>query len=379
MKIEVALSLLLAAIGLAENPAQNQNRAEDGAAAATESLSVEEEALMEVVESIEETTRAKSIRRDRPRYPGSEARKGREAWVHVTYCIDESGATQNVSILDSTGDGDFEVAAINTVKKWAYEPALREGTPVWQSRNDVYISFALEGNGKGASKDFILSYRRMARLIDEGDLQKADALFKKLYDDSDLSLYELGKLWVQRVKMEASSGDYYRLHMALTRATASGGKWIERESYASLLNLRTRTELQLGKYHEALRSYRRLVKATSETDERVVALQAAMDRLKSMIDGEQILKIPAEIRSLGDCAFCNDSWNFTPVRRNFSLSSIRGALTSIDMRCDNKRFETIVSDQVAWHIPEEWGTCRVKIYGEPGTKFDVLMLPPTGD
>jgi len=47
------------------------------------------------------------------------------------------------------------------------------------------------------------------------------------------------------------------------------------------------------------------------------------------------------------------------------------------MRCDHKLFESAVSDLVEWHIPDDWGTCHVHVYGDTGTTFDVLLLPPT--
>jgi hypothetical protein len=62
----------------------------------------------------------------------------------------------------------------------------------------------------------------------------------------DFSLYELSKLWAQRVRYETISGDMYMLDMALHRATASKGQWIEKKSYIRLLELRVRAELKIG-------------------------------------------------------------------------------------------------------------------------------------
>ena len=215
----------------------------------------------------------------------------------------------------------------------------------------------------------------MGKLIEEKDHEAADELFREVYNNHDLSLYELGKLWAQRVRIDALQGDFYKMNMALERATASHGSWTEKDSYVQLLKLQTQVELHLGKYHEAIHSFNDLVDATGEEADEVTALQPAIDRLRSMIDIDTVLQIPAEIRARGDCTYCNDSWNFTPVRNDFTFSNINGTLKSIDMRCDHKRFEAIVSDDVEWHIPEKWGKCHIQVYGEPGTTFDVLMLP----
>jgi TonB family protein len=309
-----------------------------------------------------------------PEYPRIDLNRGREAWVRITYCIDESGAVQNVSVLDSIGNERFDRAAIKTVEQWKFEPAMQSGKPVWQSRNNVLVNFSLEGEERGASKIFATKYRQLGRLIEADKLKAADELFHKIYETYDLNLYELAKLWAQRVRYESKVGDLYKLDLALQRATASDGEWIDKQSYIQLLGVRAMVELKLGKYQEARRSYDELIDAAGNDAENVVAMRGTFEKVQTMIDGDQILKIEAEVRPRDECAFCNNSWNFSPVRNDFTLANIRGTLKSIDMRCDNKRFESDVTEFVEWHIPKSWGSCQVHIYGEPGATFDVLML-----
>jgi len=335
------------------------------------------EALDTVVESSRQLVPAKQVERTAPNYPRQELRKGNQAWVHVAYCVDESGATQNVTVLDSVGSPRFGKAAVDTVRRWRFEPALIDGKPSWQSRNQTFITFAIEQGNTGASKKFAREFRRMGDLIDQEKLEEADELFRRVYETYDLSLYELAKLWAQRVRYEGKRGDMYKLDMALHRATASDGEWIDHKSYVRFLKLRVQVEVNLGQYHAARRAFTKLTKAAGEDAEEVLALQPTIDKLRDMIDSDNILKISAEVRSRGECNNCNDSWHFTPVRSDFSFTNIAGNLESVEMRCDHKRFESAVSDLVEWHIPEGWGTCNVQVYGEPGTTFDVLMLPPS--
>ena len=338
-------------------------------------IDAEQDAIDAVVESSRILISAKQIERTAPKYPQFELRKGNQAWVRIAYCIDESGLTQNVSVLDSVGSVSFDNAAIETVKRWKFEPALIDGEPSWQSRNQTLISFAIEEENTGATRRFASQFRKIGKLLDQNDLEEADKLFWHVYESYNLSLYELSKLWAQRVRHESLSGDMSMLDMALHRATASKGQWIEKEGYIRLLELRVRVELKIGQYHAAMRAYRELVKATGEDAEEVLVLKPTMKKLRDMIKGDQILKIDAEVRTKNECNICDDSWAFTPVRNDFSLTNITGTLESIEMRCDHKRFESAVSDQVEWHIPESWGTCHVQVYGQPGTTFDVLMLP----
>lgn len=280
-----------------------------------------------------------------------------------------------MTVLDAVGSRKFERAAIETVKGWQFEPALIDGKPSWQSRNQTIITFALEGGNKGADKSFIREFRKIGKLVDEGELDKADERFRHVYETFDLSLYELSKLWSQRVRYEGKRGDMLRLDMALHRATASKGQWIDKESYVRLLKLRVQVELQIGKYQEARRSFGELVKVVGKDAEEVVALLPAMTTLREMITSDKILEIKAEVRPKGECNWCNDSWHFSPVRNDFTFTNIAGNLDSIEMRCDHKRFESAAADLVEWHIPDDWGRCHVQVYGDPGTTFDILMLP----
>ena len=124
-----------------------------------------------------------------------------------------------------------------------------------------------------------------------------------------------------------------------------------------------------------MRAFRELVKVTGKNAEEVLVLKPTMEKLRDTIKSDQILKIDAEVRTKDECNVCNDSWAFTPVRNDFSFANIAGTLDSIKMRYNHRLFESAVSGDVEWHIPDDWGTCHVRVCGEPGTTFDVLMLP----
>lgn len=331
--------------------------------------------LDKVIESSRKLVPAKQIERRAPQYPRSALRDGGQAWVNIAYCIDETGSPQNVTVLDSVGSSRFDRAAIDAVQRWKFEPALVDGKPSWQSRNQAIITFAIERSNEGARRKFIGEFRRIGKLIDEDKLDEADERFQRVYDTYDLSLYELSKLWAQRARYEGKRGDMYKLDLALHRATASKGEWIDESSYVRLLQLRVKVELGIGKYREARRSFGELATAVGKDAEEVVALQPVMDKLRDMIQSKEILKINAVVRTRDECHYCNDSWHFSPVRRDFAFANISGSLKSIEMRCDHKHFESAVEDLVEWHLPDSWGSCNVQVYGDPGTTFDVMMLP----
>lgn len=319
-------------------------------------------------------TKAQPLKRNPPTYPGLELRKGKEAWVQLSYCIDESGTPKNIVVVNSVGGERFERNAVKALEEWQYEPAVLDGKPSWQSNNATYINFAIEGR-TGASRTFIRKFRKLGELITDGDIEKADALFDELYND-DLSLYELSKLWAQRVRLESSRGDPYKLHMALSRATASKGKWIEKNSFLQLLVTRIQVEAHMANLRQALSSYALLVDEAGEKSEEAQALKPLIEEIEAIIASDEPVKVSAEIRAKNECSYCDDSWYFQPFRNRFSFANVDGQLSTIDMRCDHKRYEAKAAPDVEWKIPDAWGSCGVQVYGEPGTTMDVIFLPP---
>lgn len=327
------------------------------------------------------TTPARMIETPRPIFPASGLAQGNEAWVHITYCVDESGSPQNVSVLDSVGGSSFESAAVQSVKQWKFEPALVNGKPSWQSRTKTTINFAIDdendGSRKRASRKFSDQFRKLGRLIKNDELEEADELFWTIVETSSLSLYEHSNLWAERARYELAVEDLNRVDLALRRATVSNGKWIEPEVYVELLKLRVDVELIIGQYDAAIGAFDELTRTSGKDSEAVLSRQPTFERLQSIIDSDDAVSVKAEIKAKGGCNNCNNSWYSTLVRNAFTFVNVEGKLESIEMRCDHKRFESIVSELIEWHIPDDWGTCDVQVYGDPGTTFDLLLLPTT--
>ena len=55
--------------------------------------------------------------------------QGIAAIVYVAFVIDEKGNVQNANVLKSTNDV-LNAAAIDTVQKWVFKPAVNQGTSV---------------------------------------------------------------------------------------------------------------------------------------------------------------------------------------------------------------------------------------------------------
>ena len=274
------------------SPAEADSAAQVIEGAPTPAADVDE--LVEpIADSIRRWVPAKVIERAPPTYPGIALNNRSEGWVHVTYCIDESGQTRNISILDSVGGNRFSKAARQAVEGWRFEPAMQNGTSVWQSGNEAYVFFRLSGRERAADKTFARQYKKINKLIAEREYTKAEQVFLDVLEKFELSMYELSMLWVARVRLEADTNDLYELRMALHRATVSDGELLEDHVHHSLLEMLVKVNVNLGKMQEAIQTFDELVELTGASHPAVVSLDPTIESVRSYMSQEAILSVNA--------------------------------------------------------------------------------------
>ena len=78
-----------------------------------------------------------------PEYPESAQEKGTVGWVDIVFTVHTDGSVGDVTIAGAEPAGIFEQSALASVRKWRYQPVLREGRPVEQ-RARVRIRFSME-------------------------------------------------------------------------------------------------------------------------------------------------------------------------------------------------------------------------------------------
>jgi protein TonB len=67
------------------------------------------------------------------------AQAGKTGSVKISYCVDTDGAAQDVVVKESF-DPEYDAIAVETVKRWTFEPATRDGVP-YEHCSDVAIEF----------------------------------------------------------------------------------------------------------------------------------------------------------------------------------------------------------------------------------------------
>lgn len=89
---------------------------------------------------------AKTLKRVRevpPNYPREAERQGISGWVDVEFTIAADGTTQDVAVSNSQPLRTFDQAAVDAVKRWRFEPVMRDGAAVSQ-RAAMRIRFELK-------------------------------------------------------------------------------------------------------------------------------------------------------------------------------------------------------------------------------------------
>ena len=314
---------------------------------------VEEKALAEAktneVERISAFKPATPLERVDPRYPSSAARKGREGWVRLSYVIDEEGRVKDPVVEDFFGSPSFKRSALSAVKKWQYNPAIKDGEPTQQCHQAVQMDFALVGK-TGATRKFIKAYKNVDEIFKAGNVEAADEAFKELSSWDTLNRYENAWLLSLESQIAGAKGDIEREAKSLSRLLASNGQKrfnnavFDDDYVAYALQRKILLDAQRGYYAEALKSYSTL-QEMEEQQARVDEIAAIIQKIETSIASENNLKVPV---SIGD----NGRWFHTLVRNKFAFNNIQGELDTVEVRCDSHREKFTVAEAHVWHIPQ---------------------------
>ena len=350
------------------------------ASAAAQELSIpcddlEEKALAESnadeVERISAFTPATPLKRIDPKYPSQAIRKGREGWVRLSYVIDEEGRVKDPVVEDFFGSPSFKRSALSAVKKWQYNPAIKDGEPTQQCHQAVQMDFAISGKS-GATRKFIKAYKDADERFNAGDVDAADEALKELLAWDTLNRYE--NTWLLNLESHIASkqGDVEREAQSLTRLLASNGSkrfnnMVFDEDYvAYALQRKIILDAQRGYYAEALKSYTTLQDMEAQ-ETRIGEIAPLISQIEESIASEQNLTVPVTIGSDGN-------WFHTLVRSKFAFGNIQGELDTVEVRCDTHREKFTVAEAHVWQIPNSWGQCQVMVKGDSETKFDLIEV-----
>lgn len=320
-------------------------------------------------------TSAKPVERPAPFYPGIELRRQRQGWVDLSYVVTTEGTVIDPIVIDSSGSTAFERQAMRAVEKFVYEPATINGEPVQQCETRVRITFALDDPVDGVSRRFYGRYRKIEKALDANDLEKAEQLIDETFDSSKLTMAENAWLWTASARLYGRKGDKDGQLMAVKRATTRR-EWVNENLYPNLLTLKTSLLLEKALYAEAIASYAAL-EETGISNDHTAALERSIRIIEDAVNTDQILSVSAGIEANDECIDCPTSWRYKPLRRQFRIANVDGNLNTIEFRCPWQRFVDGIedTDEQTWEMPQEWGSCSIFVFGEPGSTFEFHEVP----
>ena len=78
-----------------------------------------------------------------PQFPANARDRRLEGWVDVQFVVKTDGALGDVSIVGAEPVGVFEQVALDAVRRWRYQPVMRDGQAIAQ-RARIRVRFAMQ-------------------------------------------------------------------------------------------------------------------------------------------------------------------------------------------------------------------------------------------
>ena len=315
-------------------------------------------------------TRAQVIKQVPPKYPSGSKRRSQEGWVMLSFMIRKNGRVADALIEDSSGEPDFDKAALQAVKKWRYNPATLDGEPVAQRQTRLVLTFAMDLPRRGASLRFREGYGRATEALGNGAFENAQQEWQSLADYDGWNLYEVARLWALYGLIGEASGDSVQALHGLERATRGGVAYLEKDFYQAALRKIFALKLQAEDHAGALVVYSRLQRQAGALDNHPEIRKAA-DALRQLIASDQVISVQGALTDVAG----KPLWTRRLVRRQVALEAIRGKLDGVDFRCEWGRARYKPEENLTWTLPDEWGECDVYLTGRRGARFTLRQLP----
>lgn len=316
------------------------------------------------------------IERPVPDNPRHRLRKTQEAWVQMSYVVTADGRAIDPIITNSNGGIEFENEVREVTERWRFEPTDDSGELPY---NIVNARFTIIGRGKGTTRKFA----RYAQHIMKNLHAERPAAAREIADEAlrigGWSLYESTILWLMVGRVEGAEGnDVAKLEMYRRGLAVSDGHSLRSNARVDLLEEIFELESQFSHYAAAIRTFEAL-KAVRGSADAVQRLSARADEIMTLIKRDPEIVAQATIMNPCDCEEGQPLWDYSPIRRTFSFANIVGKVERFEARCEQRRISDEVRPGQTWTLGEDWGYCRIFVFGDDNATFDFLEhLPDNG-
>lgn len=251
-----------------------------------------------------------------PEFPKSEYKRGHEGWVVLDYKLGGDGAVVSANVADSSGNAVFDEAALEVVSNWSMGATAEKDS-------SVLINFVFEEKKPRLSRKFVSRNTKVHKAVDKGQLDRAQELVEEIRTIRDLNPFELAYSFVAEARIAGARDDEAGQLMCFRRATVSGGRWLQDETYVKLLYATTVLGLQQKDFASAVRDYDLLMQfesgpalASRIEDTIQAARQFLVEQAQNPLPylaANQVVNVERELpRRLGDEAYADAGYVFIP-------------------------------------------------------------------
>lgn len=334
--------------------------------------------------TLESGTEAKPIRRQNPVYPIDEAEREVEGWVEIGFTIKGDGTVGDPVIKDSIGGEPFELAALESLEAWEYEPATMNGEAFERCHARVALAFEMfdEGGRRHlASEEFWNAYHEAFELLDEERFAEASVIVDELATKNDRNLHENAMAWLLRAVVQESTGDSEGQLKSLKRAASPNGDHLESPIYAETLLLIATLQVGNELYGDAFETFEKLEKLAPDFPEwtaRTSAFAEEMGQIGTLLRALKSAEQPlVTVGAIGEDAHHpgEELWRHTLLRKTAGIDELEGHLDHFEIRCERRRVKAGIEQGVAVQIPVGWGQCEIYVFGDRGSTFRLVQYP----
>jgi TonB family protein len=307
-------------------------------------------------------TPSASIELSPPTYPREALNAWSEGFTSLEFTVTPHGEVRDVYVVDAIGAKEFVKASVKAVLTYRFRPAMRGGAPVAQTLRPFLITYLFtDSKAEADHEEFIDLFKRARRQLQDNRPDDAIATLGRMFGWR-LNMYEqaLGSYLLAFAYTQKRDWENARYHAE--HATVEEGKYLDDGTKAAAREMVVKLRAQTGDLAGALCALNDVAPAARPP---LAALEAEMRaRLASdapLVSDGKILKHP-----LADQP---GTWRRKLIRRTFSFANIGGEVKSFRLACVTTDLDAVVDAEMQWTVPEQAGSCFIRVSGAPGATF----------
>jgi TonB family protein len=315
---------------------------------------------------------AVAIHQPSPTYPGAGLLNWSEGWALTEFRVAADGTVHDVAIVDALGPAPFATSAVQTVARWRFTPAKRNGVAVeqpWRQASFLYKFF--DSKREATHVAFLTSYNRARKQIADNRHDDAIATLEDAFKDR-LSLYEQAMGSFALAVAYAKRNDRELALYHIRHATIDAGEYLDKRTRAEAVEAEAELQALNGNFVDALCTYEVLPSVPGYAPTANAAeTRNLMDRVKELMADPKPLVFEGR---LIERPFAAGSavWRHPLMRRKFSFADVKGEAKTFQLACLAAAHQSAVNTEQVWTVPADAGPCILRVEGAAGATFKFI-------